>query len=219
MKPRSALRDLDWQAILRDAPTGYDVGQDDRAALEWRAGKGAATYGELLPSAATLLFRWFAPTVDDVFFDLGSGSGRLPIQALFETEVGRAVGVELSAGRHEAALRARDILCDTLDDVAREQLLSRLELRNEDLCATALHDATLIWISSTAFPEPLFAAACRHLDATALRMRLLATTTALPAPWDRVFEAVGTLHLATSWSPRTRVFVSRRRGDPAVQPR
>ena len=87
----------------------------------------------------------------------------------------------------------------------------------KDLCATALHDATLIWISSTAFPEPLFAAACRHLDATALRMRLLATTTALPAPWDRVFEAVGTLHLATSWSPRTRVFVSRRRvrGDVA----
>lgn len=207
------LRALDWRAVLSDAPTGYDVDQDDRAALEWRAGKGAATYGELLADAASTLFRWFAPTRDDVFVDLGSGSGRLPIQALCETDVGRAIGVELSVGRHAAARRAQELVAAAVDFPDRTELARRLVFLNEDLCRTNLAEATLIWMSSTAFPAPLFHAACRHLDACALRLRLLATTTALPGPWDRVFESVGTLHLATSWSPRTRVHIARRRGD------
>ncbi|MBI5851735.1 MAG: hypothetical protein HZB39_12020 [Planctomycetes bacterium] len=218
MTARSSLRDLDWRALLRDAPNGYDVGADDRAALEWHAGKGAATYGELLPDAASALLAWLAPTTSDVFVDLGSGSGRLPIQAVCETAVGRAVGVELSTGRHAAASRARDLLASAMDDDGRAELAQRLELRCEDLRATALDDVTLIWMSSTAFPEPLFAAACRHIDARAGRLRLLATTTALPPPWDRVFEAVGSLHLATTWSPRTRVHVARRRSAATVPP-
>lgn len=212
MSARSSLRDLDWRGLLLDAPNGYDVSADDRAALEWHAGKGASTYGELLPDAASTLLAWLAPSPLDVFADLGSGSGRLPIQAVCETRVGRAIGVELSAGRHAAACCARDLLAGAIDEAGRMELARRLELRCEDLRATSLDDVTLIWMSSTAFPEPLFAAACRQIDARAKRLRLLATTTALPSPWDRVFPSVGTLHLATTWSPRTRVYVARRRG-------
>ena len=126
MSHEPSLRALDWQRVLMGAPTGYQVDAGDRSDVDWRCGSGASTYGEVLPIAATRLLRWFAPTADDVFFDLGSGSGRLAMQAVCETDVGRAVGVEVSAGRHRAALEGRRRLAATLDPVASAEPLRRL---------------------------------------------------------------------------------------------
>lgn len=48
--------------------------------------------------------------VDDTFIDLGSGRGRVVLHAALKTDVGMALGVELSSLRHAIAEAALDAL-------------------------------------------------------------------------------------------------------------
>lgn len=205
----SRLRAVDWEALLRGTRGGHDVSAADRRAVELQAGTGAATYGEILPHAARRLLRWLMPGPDDVLFDLGSGSGRVVVQAVFESDVGRACGVELSQDRHASAAAAVEALIAGLDPPAADELRARLELRCEDLRDTDLSDATLVYVAATSFPGPLLAATCRRLDHDAPRLRRIVTTRPLPAPWGRRFPPLGELDLDMSWSPDVRVHVHR----------
>jgi ubiquinone/menaquinone biosynthesis C-methylase UbiE len=71
---------------------------------------------------------------NDVLYDLGCGDGRIPIIAVKEFGVKRAVCVEL---RHdlivEARRRAREAGVD-----------SRIEFREEDMFETSISDATVV---------------------------------------------------------------------------
>ena len=199
---------IDWESLLRDAPTGFDASAQDRDQLERSAGPGASIYGEILPQAARRLLRWFALDRDDVFADLGSGAGRLVIQAACETPVGRALGIELSADRHRAALAARRTIAAAMPDPAR--WLARVELRNEDLRHSDLRAVTHAWLAATTWSAALLADALRQLDAQATRLRTLVVTRPLPPPWDRRFPARGEFDLDMSWAPKVRVHVRRR---------
>ncbi|CAD7930157.1 unnamed protein product, partial [Amoebophrya sp. A25] len=85
---------------------------EDAASLEAivAAGSGthAAVYGELPYTSATKLFvdgGIYPPGLyaDDVFCDLGSGTGKLVMQAFLTTRVRKAIGVELGRKRHETS--------------------------------------------------------------------------------------------------------------------
>ena len=106
-KPLGADRAL---GIVAEIWGGLDDGHgppgEDRARIAWAAGRGADVYGELEPDAFLTLLRRFAPTANDVFADLGSGTGKLAALAALASPVGRAVGVELSEHRHATATEA-----------------------------------------------------------------------------------------------------------------
>lgn len=200
MNPQAAVR-----AALAAAPSGFDAPQDDRAEVDATAGKGAGVYGELTLDAFARLLHWLAPTPDDQLIDLGSGPGTLPLLAAATTAVGRAVGVELSPFRHAAALAARDALTAHLPLAA-----ARVELRHDDLRHTDLHDATLIYVGSTCFPDALLAAAARRIaEGHAPRLRAFLSTRALPAPWNLRLPQRGELDLPATWSPKVRVVIHR----------
>lgn len=52
----------------------------------------------------------------DVFYDIGSGHGKVIIQAVKLTQVKRAIGIEVDRERHEAAVNG------AIDDLSKEQL-------------------------------------------------------------------------------------------------
>ncbi|MBK8976283.1 MAG: hypothetical protein IPM29_10165 [Planctomycetes bacterium] len=200
--PEAALSAL--RAALAAVPSGFDAPTADRAAVDAAAGPGAATYGELAEAAFLKLLRWLAPGPDDALYDLGSGTGLLVWLAALTTRVGRAVGIELSAFRHAAALAIRARLRRELGLGA----IAAVELRNEDLRTTALGDATIVFAASTCFPDPLLAALARRLGGGAApRLRTLISTRPLPQPWDRALPARGTLHVPATWAPRVRLYV------------
>ena len=99
-------RPLDLDALYAGLPSGFDASAVDRDAVDRVAGEGAAVYGELLDDAARRLLTWLRPGPDDRLWDIGSGTGRLVIQAAWGTDVGGAYGVELSAERHAVAVAA-----------------------------------------------------------------------------------------------------------------
>ena len=75
-----------------------------------------SAYGEVTPSGARQLFDTMGvhTASDAVFADLGSGAGRLVVQAWLELPmVQRAIGVELAPSRHATAVSAWDSLVES----------------------------------------------------------------------------------------------------------
>lgn len=183
------------EQVYATLPDGGDASRKDRAAVDAKAGPGAATYGELTLDGVTRLLRWISPSPEDVLFDLGSGTGKIPLLAALVTDVRRAVGVELSVGRHAIALRAL---------AALPAVASRVVFRNEDLGVTDMQDASVVLAGSLAFPDALMATMARRCaDLPCLRLLL----SLKPLPDASAFIERGSLHVASTWAPRTRVHV------------
>jgi SAM-dependent methyltransferase len=130
-------------------------------------GIGAHVYGD---TDADLLLHLFsicrggdgesmAATQDDVFIDLGSGSGKLLLSMLLLTRA-RCVGIELSPTRHEQALAARS------EALKRRVLPADAGDRLEFSCASmlrhpALSRATLIFCYNQGLSQPFLDDALR----------------------------------------------------------
>jgi hypothetical protein len=203
----SALGELPWRELCEAGPQGVDAPEGDRGAVDAVGGEGAAVYGELTAEAAAQLFAWLDLGRRDVFVDLGSGVAKLVVQAACTTEVGRAVGVELSRFRHQTAEGIRSALLDRLDRAGRLEASRRIELRCEDLLQTDLGDATVLYAGSTSFPDPLLAGLARRALQDAPRLRFLVSTRPLPSPWDARLRERGRLKATTTWTPHARLYV------------
>lgn len=107
-------------------------------------------------------------TADDVFYDLGSGTGKIPLQVALQSPCKSAVGIEFVHARHAigqaalARLRAMAEGGDALLARRHTQILSALDrtrLVEGDVCdpAVPLEDATAIFINNTVFQPDLMA--------------------------------------------------------------
>mmetsp|Transcript_79494 Transcript_79494/g.233669 ORF Transcript_79494/g.233669 Transcript_79494/m.233669 type:complete len:282 (-) Transcript_79494:41-886(-) len=77
------------------------------------------TYGEFAAGGVEVLLDSLNVTTDDVFCDLGSGIGKVVMQAYLERRPKEAIGIELSEARHRLAEVARDRLLSSLTSGAR----------------------------------------------------------------------------------------------------
>jgi SAM-dependent methyltransferase len=191
--------------LTERAPQGFAAPPDDRWRVEAAAGDGAAAYGELLPESAAALLRWLRPGPRDAFFDLGSGTGKLVLQAACTTEVGLAVGIELSRFRHRVAQDVRARLLDRLPRGEAERLRRRARFRCEDFTRSDLTPATIAWAGATCFPEGLLLQLARRLERDR-DLRAFLTTRPLPDACRPRWEELGRVRVATSWSRWEKVF-------------
>lgn len=170
------------------------VSASELAQLE--ADGGCSAYGDTdvdlaLYCAVELLGRPI--TSKDVFFDLGSGDGRLVLCVALLTDARRSVGVELCPTRHSQAMLAK----------AEADRRGLLDSRGEvELCCVsmlehALQDATLVF--SYNLPEPggpfLYAMKAHLLHVLQPGAAILLRGQVLPAQADDTFLAD-----RTSWA-------------------
>ncbi|KAG2495539.1 hypothetical protein HYH03_006482 [Edaphochlamys debaryana] len=80
---------------------GYSIPAKEVALVD--ATGGSATYGEITGEGVQQFLAAVPLQPDDVLVDLGSGIGRLTLQAAATVRIERSVGIELSATRHEQA--------------------------------------------------------------------------------------------------------------------
>src|SRR5262245_39069772 len=90
--------------------------------------KGSPVYGEINHQALNKLLRHLKLGPHDVFFDLGSGVGKVITQTLLTTRVKLAVGIELSKNRHQDAVLALKRAYDFDPSIK-----NRVKLLNRDL--------------------------------------------------------------------------------------
>jgi len=111
----------------------------------------ASSYGELLPDGVRNLCAKIDLTSDDVFYDMGSGHGKMLIQIALETPTKKCVGIDLAPSRLKVA---NDIL-----DLLKERNTPGAEkisyLHSCIQYGTNWKDATILYACSTCFPDKL----------------------------------------------------------------
>ena len=114
---------------------GYAVPAAERRRLSRQ--RGSLTYGELTPAGVRKLLDYLRLTDRDVFYDLGSGTGKVVLQAAMSVPLKKCVGIEIAASR-VAAGRA------VLREARRQGLIQarRCALRNGDFLMADLADAS-----------------------------------------------------------------------------
>lgn len=141
------------------------------------------TYGEVLPESIEekVIPALGRLSEDDVFYDLGSGSGKIVLQVALQTGVGKSCGVEFARTRHSVAeemhrrlglvrgeeVQRRAELVGWADGVGEsgrmlaEQLReaqARVRVVRGDFIREDLDDATVVFINNAVFEADLMAA-------------------------------------------------------------
>jgi SAM-dependent methyltransferase len=105
-------------------------------------------YGEITKSGVDTLLREIKKrksiTSDDVFYDIGSGNGKLPIHIALISEFSKVKGIEISDIRH---MYSNHILKNTVSDI------DNIEFINDDVRNIDISDATVIFINDVLFSE------------------------------------------------------------------
>jgi hypothetical protein len=219
-----------WPAIV----VGYE--ESDREPVDRQTTvKGLAkdqpkpsTYGEVTPLGARQLFYYMgmADDFDDsnpiVFCDMGSGVGKLVMQAYLELpRVTRSIGVELAPLRHAGAVKAWEELQLSAKET-RNQITSKLpvsvadvELTEGDFLDVDLSKVSHIYISSLCFTEDMMDEIAKKIERDAPNIQCVATLRALPSKfrqkgisdrinYDLVYKTFGlverTEYVEMSWT-------------------
>lgn len=186
------------KALYRDV-WGYDIPEVEEQAI--RQSKGSPVYGELPPASVTRMLAYMQLTPADVFYDLGSGTGKVVVQAAISAPLKKCVGVELSATRCREAK-------GVVRRAKREGLLAAdsCVIREADLMTTRLSDATVIYTCSTAFSTRFLKKLAGRIVNECRRVRLFVS---LQDVERRGLVHIDTLKLATSWNRRSPLHVYR----------
>jgi hypothetical protein len=196
---RATIHDRKGQRLISnlfEGINGYSFGPEEG---RLRANR-SHVYGELASKGLHRLLDHLQLNKSDVFYDLGSGIGRVLIQVAMEVPLKKCVGIEVANSRF---LHAQTIL----DRVQKQKLLraKQVELRNENFLESDLSDATVLYTCSTCFSGRLMNRLARKI-AELNRDLILITFQKLSRRRKRL-ELVGTLNLDTSWRKDATVFV------------
>lgn len=166
-----------------------------------RSARSTETYGEIMPTATQRLLEYLELRERDVFYDLGSGMGRLVLHAASFAPLRRVVGIELSQTRYETA---RAMLREARKD---DLILARqCSFRNEDFMRARLSDATVVYTCSTAFPPELMRRLARKLRGHPRPLRFVTLQDLDPTPG---IELADVLRLDVTWRRKAKVHVYR----------
>jgi hypothetical protein len=155
-------------------------------------GNRSVVYGELAPNGARKLLRWLRLEKADVFYDLGSGVGRLVLELGMTMALKKCAGIEVAGSRWSGSQSAAAAAKKNGWIKAK-----RLEFRKESFLDSDLSDATILYSCSTCFSARLMERLGRKI-AGLNRGLIFVTFQMLPRP-RRGFELVKKLTLDTSW--------------------
>lgn len=142
------------------APYAPQITNDERPLFP----EHTATYGEMDPRGIdTLLRNLGGLNNSDVFFDLGSGLGKVVLQVFLSSSASRCVGVELSTARFRFADEALKILRHRFSSLDVAFQGRSLEFEQEDVLKADFSKATVIWLGSLAFTGKLMAGIAKRI--------------------------------------------------------
>jgi len=178
---------------------GYSICNEERAMIE--EGGGNPTYGEITFDAVEELINEFKEhlTKKDVFFDLGSGTGKVCVQVALRTPA-KAIGIELSPTRYQAAQQIKQ-------ELLNKKILTdknKLQFFEQNILDADLSNASVIFLCSTCFSEELM----QKLSDKIARLPkpvIVITLKELPNS-DNKFKLLKRMTLPMTWSNNTSVY-------------
>jgi hypothetical protein len=150
------------------------------------------TYGEMLYPSVDALIECMAITENDVFYDLGSGVGKVGLQYFLKTPVKKVVGIEYSQKRHVMAEQVYNQVKQEFPDLfvgGRELHCIQGNMLTQDIT-----DATIVYSCSTCFSEELLLNIGELLERCP-NLRYIATNKVIPTK----LPLVGLVDVECSW--------------------
>ena len=165
-----------------------------------------STYGEITKLGARQLFSYMKVKEerDIVFYDLGSGTGKLVVQAYAELPpLLRVVGVELAPARHATAVCAWNSMRDTIGDIrtmGAPCTEAQVDFQQGDLFQADVSDATHVYIASLCFTNDMMERVADKLASEALGLRCVATLKEFPKRFQWRFGNAKVDYVEMSWT-------------------
>ncbi len=189
---------------LYKTTSGFSIPQDDRANVNKY---GSATYGEITYESLKTLLDDLKPKTSDVFYDLGSGVGKVAIQATLDYKFKKSFGIELSKDRHNKANKIRT----KLKKDKKIKTHHNLFFCHQNIAETNLKQATIIFMCSTCYPKKLM----KTLTAKFTKLRKgtkILTLKSLPTNKKskkifNVLELIKKYNLEMTWSKSSPVYL------------
>jgi hypothetical protein len=132
--------------LLYSNTNGYDISNNARR--EFSGDTSNFLYGELPFQTWKKIVEQIQPKEDGVFFDLGSGTGRVVMASYLGCGFRKCVGIEILDGLHNKAVEVLGVF----DQIVRPQIAGSLEGREisfvrESLFDTDLREADFIFMN------------------------------------------------------------------------
>ena len=184
------------QEVYEDL-SGFSIDDTERKMIEDAGGN--ATYGEITPEALGQLIDYFKLAQQDVFFDLGSGVGKVCVQVALTTPA-TAIGIELSPARYQMAQQAKEAL------MSRKILTkaNKLQFYEQNILDADLSKGTVFFTCSTCFSDALMQTLTQKIASSGKHVRV-ATLRQLPE--NQYFALDKVFNLKMTWSENSPVYV------------
>lgn len=146
------------------------------------------TYGEILYPSVNKLIDYIGDVgPDDVFYDLGSGIGKVALQFFLKTPVKKAAGIEASKTRHDYAEKVYHQVKKEFPELYQGG--RHLSTSNDNFLTADITDATIIYTCSTCFSEDLLADMGKVIDRCP-NIRYVISMKQIPSklPYDKALE-------------------------------
>lgn len=111
------------------------------------------TYGEIDPISVDLIISKLDIDSNDVFYDLGSGSGKVTMQFYTNTSVKKSVGIELQSNRYDISIKALNRLTTNYNNLIDSN--RQLKYYNQNMAHSNIDDATIVFMCSTCYGPDL----------------------------------------------------------------
>jgi hypothetical protein len=180
---------------------GFEIPKTD--VQEIKKSQGSPIYGEINYKSLNKLLWYLQLEPHDIFFDLGSGVGKVILYTALTTPIKKAVGIELSETRHQDALLALKRA-----SIWHPGIDHRCQFLNTDLMTVDLSPASIVYTCSTAFSLTFMKKITDKLSRFTHDFRLI---TLQDLPNDKNFSLIHTLKLDMSWVRKCPVYIYRRR--------
>jgi len=114
----------------------------------FKVGEGSPVYGEITQNGTNTLVNHFRKhfNKDTVFYDLGSGLGKMVLHIGLQYNVKKSVGIELSKERHKGAVETKEKYVKDND---------KIEFHNLSFFKYDMSDATVIYCDNTAIADDI----------------------------------------------------------------
>lgn len=197
----SALAEQYFNQLYSDI-NGYGVSNAARAKAGITEG---LIYGEIPFSTWKAIVMKSNPKHDAVFFDLGSGTGRVVMQSHLLFNFKKSIGVELLAGLHDQACDITEKFAEEIESLVKEEIGDReLLLLNESLFDVDLSEADFILLNHPLKDRDLFLKLeKKFLDELKPGTKIVTIIRALVNP---AFKSLGSEKFTFSWGESTAHF-------------
>jgi hypothetical protein len=196
LEPPSAAAKEHQEAVSQvlqtgwSASDGFQIPQEETSVMDGEEAKDSpSTYGEITELGSRQLF-YCLHLLDEkekvVFLDLGSGVGKLVVQAYMELpRLTHAMGIELSSTRHSIAQRGWNSVGPDAERVRQMGDApcqdATLELHQGDLFDLDVANVTHIYVASLCFSVEMMERLGEKLSKEASSLRCIATLKQFPS--------------------------------------